>query len=122
MRIPIADSCAFSMHYTRMKLSFPAEASVKANVKSGKEEIVIDKLIAAKRRDLSGKENGKTVKFARGWEITQQAKPGSHQRIIYQAYDRENYYYNFGTSAWTKNFAKCREDLQSIIDSIKFGD
>lgn len=123
MKVPIKTSCSFQFHMTRMRPSFPAEASVKASLKAAKEDITIDKLIAAKRRDESGKENGKTVRFTRGWEIVEKGKPDSHQRIIYQAYDRENYYFNMMAAASTpEQFTQCHPELRQIIDSIKFGD
>ncbi|NOQ35378.1 MAG: hypothetical protein GQ569_05715 [Methylococcaceae bacterium] len=122
MKMPIKTSCSFQFHMTRMKLSFPAEAAVKASLKSSKEDIQIDKLLSAKRRDESGKENGKTVKFTRGWEIVEAPKT-DHQRIIYQAYDRENYYFNMMAAASTpEQFTQCKPELRKIIDSIKFGD
>jgi hypothetical protein len=122
MRVPISDSCSFQFHITRMRPSFPAESSVKASLKAAKEDITIGKLLSAKRRDEKGKENGKTVRFTRGWEVVEKGSPGGHQRIIYQAYDRDNYYFNFMGAANTENFEKCRPQLREIIDSISFGD
>ena len=122
MRIPISDSCSFQFHMTRMQLDFPAEASVKASLNSAKKDIKIDKVLTAKRRDESGKANGKKV-YARGWELVQKPKPGEIQRIIYQAYDKDNYYFNFMSAASSpEQFQKCQPQLQQIIDSISFGD
>ena len=85
-------------------------------------DIAIDKNISAKRRDESGLENGQHVQFTRGWELMEKAQKGGHQRIIYEAYDRENYCLNMMAAAETEHFEACRPDLQKIIDSIKWGD
>ncbi len=122
MKVPIASTCSFQFHLNRMQLDFPAEASVSASLKSAKKDIQIDKNLSAKRRDESGKENNKTVRFTRGWELVEKGKAGGHQRIIYQAYDRENYYMNFMGAAETEHFEECRPELKEIVDSIKFGD
>lgn len=122
MEVPLAKTCSFQVNMTRMQQDFPAEASVKASLDSAKKDIAIDKNISAKRRDESGMENGKQVKFTRGWELTEKGKAGGHQRIIYQAYDRQNYYLNMMAAAETEHFEECRPALQQIIDSIKFGD
>ncbi len=122
MQIPLSNTCSFQFNMTRMQTGFPAEASVKASLNSAKKDIQIDKLISAKRRDESGMENGKKVRFTRGWQIVEKGQPGGHQRIIYQAYDRQNYYMNMMAAADTEHFESCRPALQQIIDSIKFGD
>lgn len=122
MAEPLTKTCSFQFHMTRMQMDFPAEASVKASLDSAKKDIAIDKNISAKRRDESGMENGKQVKFTRGWELVEKGKAGSPQRIIYQAYDRQNYYMNMMAAAETEHFEECRPALQKIIDSIKFGD
>lgn len=118
---PIAKSCSFQFHMTRMQQDFPAEASVKASLDSAKKDIAIDKNLSAKRRDQSGTVNGKQVKLVRGWELTEKGKAGSPQRIIYQVYDQQNYYINLMAAAETEQFEACRPALQQIIDSIKFG-
>jgi hypothetical protein len=122
MAQPLTKTCSFQVNMTRMQMDFPAEASVKASLDSAKKDIAIDKNISAKRRDESGMENGKKVKFTRGWELTEKGTAGGHQRIIYQAYDRQNYYLNMMAAAETEHFEACRPELQQIIDSIKFGD
>jgi hypothetical protein len=122
MQEPLTKTCSFQFNMTRMQGDFPAEASVKASLDSAKKDIKIDKNISAKRRDESGMENGKKVRFTRGWELTEKGKAGGHQRIIYQAYDRQNYYLNMMAAAETEHFEECRPALQKIIDSIKFGD
>jgi hypothetical protein len=122
MAVPLTQSCSFQVHMTRMQLDFPAETSVKASLNSAKKDIQIDKNLSAKRRDESGMENGKKVRFTRGWELVEKGQPGGHQRIIYQAYDRDNYYLNMMGAALTEHFEECRPVLQQIVDSIKFGD
>lgn len=122
MAQPLKKTCSFQINMTRMQKDFPAEASVVASLDSATKDIAIDKNISAKRRDESGMENGKKVQFTRGWELTEKGQKGGHQRIIYQAYDRENYYLNMMAAAETEHFEECRPDLQKIIDSIKFGD
>jgi hypothetical protein len=122
MAQPLSKTCSFQINMTRMQLDFPAEASVAASLDSATKDIAIDKNISAKRRDESGLENGQQVQFTRGWELTEKGQKGGHQRIIYQAYDRENYYLNMMAAAETEHFEECRPDLQKIIDSIKFGD
>lgn len=122
MKQPLNKTCSFQINITRMQKDFPAEASVAASLDSAKKDIEIDKNLTAKRRDESGLENGQTVQFTRGWELTEKGQKGGHQRIIYQAYDRENYYLNMMAAAETEHFEECRPDLESIINSIKFGD
>lgn len=122
MQVPLSKTCSFQIHTTRMHLDFPAEASAKAGLSSAKKDIQIGKLLSAKRRDESGRENGKKVRFTRGWEIVESGQTGAHQRIIYQAYDRQNYYMNMMGAAMTEHFAECRPALRQIVDSIRFGD
>ncbi|MEO5360454.1 MAG: hypothetical protein H7843_08390 [Nitrospirota bacterium] len=109
----------FMYQYTPLGSSFPAEASVKASLKSALEDIKLGKNIAAKRRDDVKKINNKTVQYARGWELIDAGK-GGPQRIIWQCYDRENFYFNFMASSEANEFAAARPELQKIIDSIKF--
>jgi len=105
----------FHIHYTQMVPSFPAKSSVEASLKTAKEEVGIGKLLSAKRRDDAG---GKII----GWEIVESRKGGggSHQRIIWQCYDKDNYYYNFGVVAHPDQFEAARAELQGILNSIKF--
>ena len=106
---------AFVIHITQMVPSFPAKASVDASLKTAKEEVTINKLLAAKRRDDAG---GKII----GWEIIESPTGGggSHQRIIWQCYDGQNYYYNFNAATSPEQFSASRAELQGIINSIKF--
>ncbi len=110
---------AFSVHMTRMVPSFPAKASVDASLKTAKEEMTIGKLISAKRRDdpLGPKP------IVIGWETIESPTGGggSHQRIIWQCYDGQNYYFNFNASTSPEQFNASRTELQGIINSIKFG-
>ncbi|CAG1769293.1 hypothetical protein BAC3_00180 [uncultured bacterium] len=122
MKKPLSKTCSFQINMTRMQKDFPAEASVTASLDSALKDIEIDKNLSAKRRDESGLESGQTVQFTRGWELTEKGQKGGHQRIIYQAYDRENYYLNMMAAAETEHFEECRPDLESIIKSIKFGE
>jgi len=117
MQMPISNSCSFQFHITPMRKSFPAGASVKASLKAAKEDIKIDKLLSAKRRDdrIKNKKAGVI-----GWEVVEKGKAGGHQRIIYQAYDEKNRYYNLMGAANTEKFETCRPELRKIIDSIKF--
>jgi len=116
--------CNFNFQYTRMPPSFPRAASVDASLKSAKEDVTINKLLSAKRRDATGMDKGKKVQYAMGWEVVQSPTGGggSHQRIIWQCYDRENYYFNFMVSCSPQEFNANRAMLQQIIDSVKFGD
>ena len=116
MRVPIADSCSFIFHVEPMRKSFPAAAAVNAGVKTGKEDIEIGKLVAVKRRDDKRQDKSSVI----GWEIEEKGKKESHKRIIWQAYDSQNRYYNFMTAAYTEKFAACQPDLTNIINSIKF--
>ena len=106
---------AFVLHITQMVPSFPAKASVDASLKTAKEEVTINKLLTAKRRDDAG---GKII----GWEIVESPTGGggSHQRIIWQCYDGQNYYYNFNAATSPEQFNASKAELQGIINSVKF--
>ncbi len=110
---------AFSVHMTRMVPSFPAKASVDASLKTAKEEMTIGKLISAKRRD--DPPGPKPIVI--GWEIIESPTGGggSHQRIIWQCYDGQNYYFNFNASTSPEQFNASRAELQGIINSVRFG-
>jgi hypothetical protein len=109
----------FNFHYTQLSADFPAETSVKASLKSAQEEVRQGKNIAAKRRDGMCVANPKKL-CARGWELIDNGKSGP-QRIIWQAYDGGNFYFNFMASAELAEFPAQRAELQGIIDSVKFG-
>lgn len=109
----------FNMHMTQMVPSFPAKASVDASLKQSKEEVGIGKLLNAKRRDDWDKK--KKCGFI-GWEIVESGKGSDteHQRIIWQGYDADNYYFNFMTFAHPREFAQNQAQLQGVLDSIRF--
>jgi hypothetical protein len=109
-------SCGFTFHFTQMVPSFPRQASVDASLKSAKEEMSIGKYIAVKRRDQGGSSG------VIGWETTESATKGSggFQRIQWQCYDSQNYYYSFIAHTVPSQFNQYRSALQSIIDSIRF--
>ncbi|MBF0467168.1 MAG: hypothetical protein HQK94_19040 [Nitrospirae bacterium] len=109
----------FMYQYTQLGGSFPAEASVKASLKTALEDIKLSKNISAKRRDDVKKIDKKTILYARGWELIDAGKNGP-QRIIWQCYDRENFYFNFMASSESNEFDAAKPQLQQIIDSIKF--
>jgi len=108
----------FQFNYTAMASNFPAEASVNASLNTAKQEVKQGKNIAAKRRDDRCESNPKNL-CARGWELIDSGNAGP-QRIIWQAYDKNNYYFNFMASAEKAEFGAARSGLQSVIDSIKF--
>ena len=120
MQFPISSSCSFQFNVTPMSTSFPAEAAVTTSVAAAYHELKLGKLVAAKRRDTLFKEKGKTAILTRGWEITEKNQTQQQQRIIYQAYDRENHYFNFIAAATSEKFAACAPELHKIIDSISF--
>ncbi len=109
----------FTVHITRMQPSFPAKASVEASLKGAKEDVTIGKLISAKRRDDPPGPKPLVI----GWEIVESPTGGggSHQRIIWQCYDGQNYYYNFNASTSPEQFSASKAELQGIINSVKFG-
>ncbi|WP_054773690.1 hypothetical protein [Methylogaea oryzae] len=102
----VGGTASFQFHYTSMASNFPAEASVKASLTMAKDEIKQGKNIEAKRRDDKCQSNPK-VQCARGWELIDAGKDG-HQRIIWQAYDKDNYYYNFMGASDTAEFQSVR--------------
>ena len=57
-----------------------------------------------------------------GWEIMESRKGGGgmHQRIIWQCYDKDNYYYNFNVISHPDQFDAARAELQGLLNSIKF--
>ncbi|GAB6037906.1 hypothetical protein JCM15519_24650 [Fundidesulfovibrio butyratiphilus] len=107
----------FTVHMTRMQMSFPAKSSVDASLKSAKEDIKIDKLLEAKRRD-DGTPKKKCGII--GWEVVEAPQKNGIQRIIWQGYDKDNYYMNFMAFSANEDFTASRETLRRIMDSIKF--
>jgi hypothetical protein len=110
-------TCGFNIHWTQMVPSFPRKASVDASYKQAMEEKSIGKYLAVKRRDQGGKDG------VIGWETIETAEKGSggFQRIQWQCYDGQNYYYSFMAHSEPKDFNANRAEMQRIIDSIKFG-
>jgi len=106
-------TAAFQFHFTQMVPSFPRKASVDASYKQAMEEKSIGKYLSVKRRD-----QGSVI----GWETIETAEKGSggFQRIIWQCYDGQNYYYNFMAASEPSQFQQHRAALQGIIDSIRF--
>lgn len=109
---------SFQFHYTPMNADFPAAASVAASLKQSQGEVKTGRLIEAKRRDIG---DYKKKCGAIGWEITESRTGGgeSHQRVIWQGYDGQNYYYNFNTAAHPDQFEAAKTELRSIQDSIR---
>jgi hypothetical protein len=110
---------SFSFHCTQMAPSFPAKTSVEQSLKSAKEEVTIGKLISANRRDDPSGPNPIVI----GWQIVQTRKggSGSHQSIIWQCYDKQNYYYNFNATSHPDQFDASRAELEKVINSVHFG-
>lgn len=108
---------AFLVHIEQMVPSFPRDAAVKAGLKQDKERVTINKLLEAVRRDDGSIKKGCGVI---GWEQTEAPQKNGFQRIIWQAYDGDNYYYNFMASTENEDFEAARPELRQIMDSIKF--
>jgi hypothetical protein len=107
---------SFTIHINQMVPSFPRKAAVDAGYKSAKEEMAIHKYMAVKRRDQGGSQG------VIGWETIETAEKGSggFQRIQWQCYDKDNYYYSFMSSCNPQQFNQHRAVMQRIIDSIRF--
>jgi hypothetical protein len=110
-------SWGFQFHIEQMVPSFPRKASVTASLKQAKEMVSINKYLEARRRDDG---NPKSQCGVIGWEIVEAPQKNSFQRIIWQAYDGQNYYMNFMAHSENNEFAAARPTLRSIMDSIKF--
>jgi len=106
-------TAGFTFHLTQMVPSFPRKASVDASYKQAMEEKSIGKYLAVKRRD-----QGEVI----GWETIETPEKGSggFQRIQWQCYDGQNYYYTFIAHADPGQFQQHRAALQGIVDSIRF--
>ena len=107
----------FQFHLEQMVPSFPRKASVDASLKQAKEMVGINKYLEAKRRDDG---DAKKKCGVIGWEIVEAPQKNDFQRIIWQAYDGENYYMNFMAHSENKDFAAARPVLRQIMDSITF--
>jgi hypothetical protein len=110
-------TCGFNFHFTQMVPSFPRKASVAASYKQAREEMSIGKYISVKRRDQAGPQG------VMGWETIESPTKGSggFQRIQWQCYDQDNYYYSFMAHSDPRQFSQHRAVLQGIIDSVRFG-
>lgn len=107
-------TAGFNFHFTQMVPSFPRKAAVEASYKQAMEEKSIGKYMSVKRRN-----QGDVI----GWETIETAEKGSggFQRIQWQCYDGQNYYYSFMASVNPQQFAQHRAEMQRIIDSVRFG-
>ena len=106
-------TASFQFHFTQMVPSFPRKAAVDAGYKQSKEEMTIGKYMSVKRRN-----QGSVI----GWEVIETAEKGSggYQRIIWQCYDGQNYYYNFMAASEPSQFPQYRAVMQRIMDSVRF--
>jgi hypothetical protein len=106
-------TASFQFHFTQMVPSFPRKAAVDAGYKQAREEMTINKYLSVKRRN-----QGNVI----GWETIETAEKGSggFQRIIWQCYDGQNYYYNFMAASEPSQFPQYRAVMQRIMDSIRF--
>jgi hypothetical protein len=109
-------TASFTIHMTQMVPSFPRKSAVDAGLKQAKEEMGIGKYMSVKRRDQGGKSG------VIGWETIETAAKGSggFQRIQWQCYDKDNYYYSFIAGVNPQQFSQYRAEMQRIIDSIRF--
>ena len=82
--------------------SFPRKASVDASYKQAMEEKSIGKYILVKRRDQAGPQG------IMGWETIESPTKGSggFQRIQWQCYDKDNYYYSFIAHSDPRQFSQ----------------
>lgn len=105
---------SFNFHFTRMGPGFPRQSAVEQSYKRALEEKGMGKYLAVKRRDQGG---------VLGWETieTPDQCSGGIQRIQWQCYDQDNYYYSFMASSEPSQFPQYRAELQRIIDSVRFG-
>ena len=113
-------SLHFSFHYTAMTDDFPAETSVRESMKQDKQYMEkTQKYILVERKDDSAKDDGAG---AIGWLHTESATGGGgdHQRIQWQCYDMENWYFNFTANSHPDVFQANEAELMGIIQSIKF--
>jgi len=106
-------TASFNFHFTQMVPSFPRKAAVDAGYKQAMEEKTIGKYLSVKRRN-----QGNVI----GWETIETAEKGSggFQRIQWQCYDGQNYYYSFMAASEPSQFPQYRAVMQRIIDSIRF--
>lgn len=131
-RLPLNQSCSFQFNITPMPATFPAEMAVDASLKAALVQVKQKKLLSAQRRDfihdekVVSKEKAKEVEsikpvtFIRGWEVVENSQETGLQRLVYQAYNKSNAYFNFIAAASHENFTQCQPQLQQIMESIQF--
>lgn len=110
-------SWSFQFHIEQMVPSFPRKASVDASLKQAREMVQIRKYLEARRRDDG---NAKAKCGVIGWEIVEAPQKNDYQRIIWQAYDGQNFYMNFMAASENGQFEAARATLRQIMDSIRF--
>ena len=110
-------SWSFQFHIEQMVPSFPRKASVDASLKQAREMVQIKKYQEARRRD-DGSAKGKCGVI--GWEIVEAPQKNDYERIIWQAYDGQNFYMNFMAASENGQFEAARATLRRIMDSIRF--
>ncbi len=108
---------SLNIHMEQMVPSFPRDAAVQAGLKQDKERMQINKVETAVRRDDGSIKQGCGVI---GWEQTEMPQKNGYRRIIWQAYDGENYYFNFMAATENEDFEAARAELRQIMDSVRF--
>jgi hypothetical protein len=107
-------TCGFTIHWTQLAPN--RLRKVDASYKSAMEERGTGKYLV-KRRDQGGKDG------INGWEAIENAEKGYGSlinRIQWECYDCQNYFYTFIAFSEPKDFNANRTELQRIIDSIRF--
>ncbi len=112
----VGSTRGFNVHIEQMVPSFPRDAAVQAGLKQDKERVTINKLLDARRRDDGNIKKCGVI----GWEQTEAPQKNSFERIIWQCYDKENYYMNFMAYTTNEDFEAARPELRQVMDSIKF--
>jgi hypothetical protein len=110
-------SWSFQFHIEQMVPSFPRKASVDASLKQAREMVQIRKYLEARRRDDG---DAKRKCGVIGWEIVEAPQKNDYERIIWQAYDGQNFYMNFMAASENGQFEAARPTLRRIMDSIRF--
>jgi hypothetical protein len=127
-QMPVSDSCSFQFNITPMAETFPAEAAVQNGLQAAFRLVKKHQLLAARARNtelkekvkIKNKEVEKITLLTKGWEITEKPLPKNLQKIIYQAYDRNNRYFKFVAFASSEKFSGCELKLRRIMASISF--
>ena len=111
-------SAQFQFSYAPTQGRLAVDAAVRSALKSAQQDVRRGRNLSAKRRHEKCESNRKVL-CARGWEFVDNGAADS-QHIIWQAYDRDNYYYNFTGSSDKAEFEAVRDELQLILDSVRF--